>query len=254
MEIKLEFSLWLKYNLVMERLQKYMSRCGIASRRKSEELILQGKVLVDGIVIKEMGYKVSGKEEIIVDNKLLKPTEKVYYLLYKPSGVISSVKDEKNRSTVVDLIKTNEKIFPVGRLDFDTSGVLLLTNDGELSNKLLHPKYSTIKTYIAKIDKALSIPDLYKLREGVVIDGRKTKPAKVKIKEKSKNYCNVELKISEGRNHQVKRMFEVLGYKVLKLKRTEFAFLDLKGLAKGEYRRLTIKEVHKLYNLINGEE
>lgn len=251
---KLEFLLEFKYNLVMERLQKYMSRCGIASRRKSEELILKGKVSVDGKIIKELGFKVTGKEEIIVDNKLLKPNDKVYYLLYKPSGVISSVKDEKNRTTVVDLIDTEEKIFPVGRLDYDTTGALLLTNDGELANKLIHPKYSIEKTYIAKIDKPLQIPDLYKLRDGVVIDNKKTKSAKVKIKEKNKNYCNVELKIREGRNHQVKKMFEALDYKVLKLKRTEFAFLNLKGLAKGEYRRLTVKEIHQLYNLVNGEK
>jgi 23S rRNA pseudouridine2605 synthase len=237
----------------MERLQKYMSRCSVASRRKSEELILNGKVVVNGKVIKELGYKVTGKEEILVDNKLLKPADKVYYLLNKPSGVISSVKDDKNRNTVVNLIETEEKIFPVGRLDFDTTGLLLLTNDGELANKLIHPKYGIEKTYVAKIDKILSVPDLYKLKSGVVIEQKKTKPAKVKIKEKNKNYCVVELKISEGRNHQVKKMFEVLGYKVLKLKRTEFAFLNINGLAKGEYRRLNIKEIHKLYNLVSGD-
>lgn len=234
----------------MERLQKFLSECGIASRRKSEELILKKLVKVNGNIVNELGCKISDKDIVTVNDIPVKRKEKEYYILYKPEKVICSVKDEKNRATVIDYIDTKEKIFPIGRLDYDTSGLLLLTNDGELSNLLMHPSRCVAKTYIAKVDGIITSKDIYTLEDGIVLDGIKTKKAKAKIqkidKKNKKSY--VELTITEGRNHQVKNMFGYLGYKVLKLKRINYDFLTLNGLSIGQSRKLTIKEVKKLYN------
>ena len=237
----------------MERLQKYLSSCGIASRRKSEELILAGKVKVNGKVVTELGIKVSEKDEVEVENMEVYRKEKEYYLLYKPEKTICSVSDEKGRTTIVDLIETNEKIFPVGRLDYDTTGLLLLTNDGELTNKLTHPKGFVEKTYIAKVSGIVTGKEIHELEEGIELEGVKTKKARAKLKkiDKKNNKTYVELTITEGRNHQVKNMFAALGHKVLKLKRISYAFFDLKGMKIGEYRRLTSKEVKQLYNYVN---
>ena len=237
----------------MERLQKYLSSCGIASRRKSEELILAGKVKVNGKVVTELGIKVSEKDEVEVENMEVYRKEKEYYLLYKPEKTICSVSDEKGRTTVVDLIETDEKIFPVGRLDYDTTGLLLLTNDGELTNKLTHPKGFVEKTYIAKVSGIVTGKEIHELEEGIELEGVKTKKARAKLKkiDKKNNKSYVELTITEGRNHQVKNMFAALGHKVLKLKRISYAFFDLDGMKIGEYRRLTSKEVKQLYNYVN---
>lgn len=237
----------------MERLQKYLSSCGIASRRKSEELILAGKVKVNGIIVRELGTKVSDKDEVEVENMEVYRKQKEYYLLYKPEKTICSVSDDKGRVTVVDLIETNEKIFPVGRLDYDTTGLLLLTNDGELTNKLTHPKGCIEKTYIAKVSGLVTGKEIHELENGIELDGVKTKKARAKLKkmDKKNNKSYVELTITEGRNHQVKNMFASLGHKVLKLKRTNYAFFDLEGLKIGEYRSLTTKEVKQLYNFAN---
>ena len=236
----------------MERLQKYLSACGVASRRKSEELILKGKVKVNDKVITDLGFKVSDKDEVYVDNVQVFKQEKEYYLLYKPEKVICSVHDEKGRTTVIDLIDTKEKIFPVGRLDYDTSGLLLLTNDGELTNKLTHPSHDIEKTYLAKIDGLITREELKTLERGVMIDGVKTKRAYTRLKESDKknNKSYVEITITEGRNHQVKNMFMAVGHKVLKLKRIKYSFLNLSGLSIGEYRKLSIKEVKQLYSCI----
>lgn len=237
----------------MERLQKYLSSCGIASRRKSEELILAGKVKVNGKVVTELGTKVSEKDEVEVENMEVYRKEKEYYLLYKPEKTICSVSDEKGRTTVVDLIETDEKIFPVGRLDYDTTGLLLLTNDGELTNKLTHPKGFVEKTYIAKVSGIVTGKEIHELEEGIELEGVKTKKARAKLKktDKKNNKSYVELTITEGRNHQVKNMFAALGHKVLKLKRISYALFDLEGMKIGEYRRLTAKEVKQLYNYVN---
>lgn len=237
----------------MERLQKYLSSCGIASRRKSEELILAGKVKVNGVVVRELGTKVSDKDEVEVENMEVYRKQKEYYLLYKPEKTICSVSDDKGRVTVVDLIETNEKIFPVGRLDYDTTGLLLLTNDGELTNKLTHPKGSIEKTYIAKVSGIVTGKEIHELENGIELDGVKTKKARAKLKkmDKKNNKSYVELTITEGRNHQVKNMFAALGHKVIKLKRTNYAFFNLEGLKTGEYRRLSTKEVKQLYNYVN---
>ena len=166
----------------MERLQKYMAECGIASRRKSEELILTGKVKVNGKVVKELGVKVSEKDDIEVNGTYLRKEEKEYYILNKPEKTICSVSDDKGRITVVDLIDTKEKIFPVGRLDYDTTGILLLTNDGTITNKLTHPSGSIEKTYFVKCDGIINIDDIKQLEKGIILDGVKTKKSKAKIK------------------------------------------------------------------------
>jgi 23S rRNA pseudouridine2605 synthase len=239
----------------MERLQKYIANSGVASRRKAEELILDGKVKVDGKVIRELGTKVSGNETIEVNGNILAKEDKVYYLLNKPRGIISSSNDEVGRKTVVDLIEEDKRIYPVGRLDYDTTGIIILTNDGEIANLLMHPKNEIEKTYVAKINGILSPKEQMILKNGVVIDGVKTSKARVKVKkiDKENNKSIVELTIHEGKNHIVKKMFAALGYDVEKLKREKIAFLDLRGLKSGEYRKLSIKEVKELYAILNKE-
>ena len=206
----------------MERLQKVIASSGYCSRRKAEELIVEGKVKVNGKVITELGTKVDYNDTVLVNGKPLNnKEEKTYYLLNKPRGVVTTVKDEKDRKTVMELIPNDKRVYPVGRLDYDTTGVLILTNDGELTNLLTHPKNHVEKTYIAKVEGLVMKQDLEKLCNGVIIDGKKTSRAKARIKkmDKKTNHTIVELVIYEGRNHQVKKMFEAIGYKVLKLKR-----------------------------------
>ena len=235
----------------MERLQKVIAASGYCSRRKAEELISQGKVSVNDSIITEMGYKVSNDDIIVVEGKsLMDKEDKVYFLLNKPRGIITSTTDDKKRKTVVDLIRTDKRIYPVGRLDYDTTGILILTNDGELTNLLIHPRNNIEKVYVAKIKGVLSKDELKTLCNGVIIDGKKTSKAKAKIMkiDKKTHTSLVELIIHEGRNHQVKNMFEALGYEVLKLKRECISFLTLDGLNSGEYRELTPKEVKMLYN------
>jgi len=237
----------------MERLQKVIAEAGFASRRKAEELILQGKVFVNGEKVTTLGVKVSGNDIIDINGKPLKREEKEYYLLNKPRGVVTTTSDEKDRKTVVDLIETTKRIYPVGRLDYDTTGALLLTNDGTLTNLLTHPSSEVEKIYVAKIEGLVDVNRLKPLATGVVIDGKKTSKAKFKVKrlDKKNNASYVELILHEGRYHQVKKMFEALGYKVEKLKREKYAFLTTNGLASGEYRQLNIKEVKQLYALAN---
>lgn len=234
----------------MERLQKVIAASGVTSRRKAEELIVAGKVKVNGVVVTELGTKVSGKDEIEVNGISIKKEDKVFYLLNKPRGVVTTTKDEFNRQTVIDLIDDDRRIYPVGRLDYDTTGALILTNDGDFANRLIHPRNEIDKVYVAKIKGVPTPSDLMKLKKGIVIDGVKTSRSRVKLRkiDKKSGTSIVELTIHEGKYHQVKRMFEAVGLEVLKLKRERIAFLDLKGLNSGEYRRLTPKEVSKLYN------
>lgn len=237
----------------MERLQKVIANSGYCSRRKAEELILEGKVFVNGSVIRELGTKVSHNDEIEVDGLSIKKDHNYeYYLLYKPRGVVTTTNDDKGRKTVVDLIDTTARIYPVGRLDYDTTGVLLLTNDGVFANGLMHPANEIDKVYIAKVEGILSGYDVKQLKSGIMIDGRKTAKCHVKVRsiDKKKNTCIVELVIHEGRNHQVKKMIEAVGKKVIKLKRERFGIFDLSGLKASEYRRLTAKEVHVVYSMI----
>ena len=240
----------------MERLQKIIANSGYCSRRKAEELIEQGKVFVNGEKVTSLGTKASYSDQITVSGHNLRLENKEYILLYKPRGVITTTDDEKNRKTVMDLIETSNRLYPVGRLDYDTSGLLILTNDGELTNLLIHPKNNVEKVYVAKIEGAVKPELIKKMCRGIIIDGKRTARAKAKIKkiDKRKNSSIVELTIHEGKNHQVKKMFEGIGYKVLKLKREKFGTLTLNGLKSGEYRHLTIKEVKTLYSLVKKSD
>lgn len=239
----------------MERLQKFIASTGYTSRRKAEILILDGKVKVNGKIITELGTKVSKKDEIIIEGEILKREEKEYFLLNKPRGVITSVSDDKNRKTVVDLIDTDKRIYPIGRLDYDTTGVLLLTNDGDFANILMHPNNKIDKVYIAKIKGIIKGHDINKLKNGVIIDGKKCEKCRVKLRKiDSKNNTSiVELVIHEGRNHQVKRMFEAVGFEVLKLKRERVGIFTLENIKSGFYRRLTPKEVSIVYSLSDNK-
>lgn len=235
----------------MERLQKVIANSGYTSRRKAEELIIDGRVKVNGEVVTELGIKVSDNDAILIDNKpLQKSNKKVYYLLNKPRGVISSVNDDLERKTVVDLIDTKERIYPIGRLDYDTTGLIILTNDGDLANKLMHPKNRILKTYIAKVEGLLEKEAIDKLKRGIIIEGRKTEIYRFKVRKKDlKNETTlVEITIIEGRNHIVKKIFEKLNHPVIKLSRVGYDFLNLDGLKSGEYRELSLKEVKKLYS------
>lgn len=236
----------------MERLQKVIADAGITSRRKAEELIVNGKVRVNGNVVKELGTKVTGNDIIEVDGVIIpKDNAKVYYLLNKPRGVITSVSDDKGRKTVIDYINTEKRIYPVGRLDYDTTGLVILTNDGDLANVLMHPSNNIEKTYIAKIEGLLNKDDIERLKNGVLVDNRKVNILRFKIKDKNfeKNTSLIEITIVEGRNHIVKRLFEEIKHPVIRLTRVGIAFLSTENLKSGEYRELSIKEVKKLYSL-----
>ena len=234
----------------MERLQKVIANCGICSRRKAEKLILEGKVTVNGEVIFELGTKVSEKDQVEVCGKVLEKVQPVYFLLNKPRGVVTTVSDDKNRKTVVDLIDTTMRIYPIGRLDYDTTGVLLLTNDGEFSNLMMHPSGQIEKVYVAKLNKTIHKEELIQLKRGVIVDHQKLFADRVKLRRvNSDGTCIVELTIHEGKNHQVKKMFESLGFLVDKLKRERIGFLTVGNLMSGEYRILTSKEVHQFYVL-----
>jgi len=234
----------------MERLQKVIANSGYCSRRKAEELIVNGKVQVNGKTIYELGTKIDNSDTITINNKPLKKEEKVYYLLNKPRQIISSASDDKGRKTVIDLIESKERIYPIGRLDYDTTGALLLTNDGELANLIMHPSSNIDKVYIAKVKGLIGKKEINKLQNGIVIDGFKTSKSTARIKkyDKKTDTSIVELTIHEGKNHQVKKMFQAIGYDVIKLKREKIAFLDIKDLKSGEYRKLNPKEIKKLYN------
>ncbi|MBU5309057.1 pseudouridine synthase [Ligilactobacillus saerimneri] len=233
-----------------ERLQKVMARAGVASRRESERMIKAGRVQVNGQVVKELGTKVTGADVVLVDGQLIEREQKVYILFYKPRGVISAAKDDKGRKVVTDFFKDiyQQRLYPVGRLDYDTSGLLLMTNDGDLANKLMHPRYKVNKTYVAKVAGIPTNDELEKLRHGIIIDGHKTAPAKSKVlsTDMKKQTAIVSLTIHEGRNHQVKKMLQAIGHPVKKLKRETYGFLTLKGLTSGEYRELKHDEIELL--------
>ncbi len=241
----------------MERLQKVIANLGYCSRRHAEELIVNNKVKVNGNIVNVLGSQVKKGDTIEVEGNILDNNKNYeYYLLNKPREVISASSDDKGRKTIVDLINTDTRIYPIGRLDYDTTGIILLTNDGELANKLMHPSSNIDKVYIAKVNGIVTGLDIKKLRNGVIIDGRKTSKARVKLKsvDKKNNKSIVEITIHEGRNHQVRRMFEVLGYDVIKLRREKYAFLTLDKVKVGEYRKLTFKEVTTLYSLCKNKD
>lgn len=241
----------------MERLQKVMAHAGVDSRRKCEQLILDGRVKVNGKVVRELGVKVNATDRIEVDQVPIYKEEPRYILLNKPRSVISAVSDDKGRKVVLDLIEgVTERIYPVGRLDYDTTGLIVLTNDGEFANLLMHPKYQIDKVYVAKVQGIPTQATLNKLERGVVLDGKKTSKAKANLltTNPTNGTAIVELTIHEGWNHQVKRMFEAVGHPVMKLKRERFAFLDIYNLHIGQWRDLTAFEVDKLLKLAKNSK
>jgi 23S rRNA pseudouridine2605 synthase len=234
----------------MERLQKVIAQAGICSRRKAEELIKDGKVKVNNEVA-TLGMQVESSDTITVCGKLIRKEEKVYFLLNKPRGVICTASDDKNRKTVVDLIKTDKRIYPVGRLDYDTTGALILTNDGELANILMHPKNGITKVYYVKMEGKLLGDEIHTLERGIVVDNKTLKPDKIKFRkyDASTNVTYASVILHEGHNHEIKKLFEYINHPVIKLKRESIAFLDVLSLKSGEYRMLNPKEVQKLYSL-----
>ncbi len=232
-----------------ERLQKLISHAGIASRRAAEKMISEGRVKVDGQIVKDLGTKVNpDAQKIFVDDKPLTFDErKIYVLLNKPQGYVSTAKDERGRKTVLDLIsEIPERVYPVGRLDVDSEGLILLTNDGELTNALIHPKFEIEKTYRAKVSGEITPEKFDELRSGVELEDGKTAPAKIEILSLDENSAVVNVTIHEGKNRQIRRMFAAVGCTVRNLKRIKFAGLTLDGVKTGSFRFLTNEEVEIL--------
>jgi len=237
----------------MERLQKVIAKAGIASRRKAEDLIKEGRVQVDGVTVTEMGHIVKKGSVVTFDGKKLAGENKVYYLLNKPKKVLSSVTDDRGRPTVTDLIGSSERIYPVGRLDYDSTGVLILTNDGDFSNELTHPRYHLKKLYEVKINGVLTTTQVKALEQGIDLDGVMTLPTKVVVthKDLSKQETDFTITLVEGKNRQIKRMVESFGLSVLRLHRARFGFIEVKDLKPGEFRLLKPYEVKQLRLLAN---
>lgn len=236
----------------MERLQKVMAAAGIASRRKCERLIAQGRVKVNGEVAAVLGTKVSREAKIEVDGRELRREALAYYLLNKPKGVITTVADNRGRPTVMGLVPSHPRMWPVGRLDLDTEGLLLLTNDGDLTHRLLHPSRGVPKTYRATVQGRLGRRELRRLAKGIVLADGLTAPAKVCLRKQKENVALVDLTIHEGRKRQVRRMLAAVGCRVVKLERIRFGFLSLNGLARGSCRPLTEEEISRLKNWPEG--
>ena len=235
-----------------ERLQKYMARCGVASRRKCEEIILTGKVKVNGIVINELGTKVTLDDIVEYEGKRILPEEnKVYIMLNKPEGVITSVKDEKGRKTILDIVKVEERVYPIGRLDYETSGLLLLTNDGDLTYKLTHPKHEVDKTYVARVKGKLTKEEIERFKTGLKIEDYTTAPAKLKVikYDEQRDSSLLEIKIHEGKNRQVRKMCKAINHPVLRLRRSAMGKIKIGDCEIGKYRYLTEDEIKYLKNL-----
>ncbi|MBR4470716.1 MAG: rRNA pseudouridine synthase [Erysipelotrichaceae bacterium] len=232
----------------MERLQKIIAGSGYCSRRKAEELILEGKVSVNGQIITQLGFKADENDEILVEGKPLGREEKVVYILNKPKNVISSAEDDRGRKTVVDLIDCPYRLYPMGRLDFDSSGLLLLSNDGELMQKLIHPRFEVEKTYEVTIDSLISNEEIAKLERGVQIDDYISAPARIRLIRKNENQYTsfLEVTIHEGKNREIRKMFETIGSHVTRLHRIKEANIELGKLKSGEYRLMKPYEVKKL--------
>lgn len=240
----------------MMRLQKIISAAGIVSRRKAEKLIASGRVKVNGKTVTRLGTKVDpALSTVEVDDLTVELlSEKIYYLLNKPRGYLTTVKDPQKRPTVLDLLPKDKGLFPVGRLDKNTEGALLVTNDGETAHRLMHPRYEVSKKYTALVKGEVLEQSLHLLRKGVMIEQGKTSPAQVKLLSKGKHKSKLEITLKEGKKRQVKRMLSAVGHPVLCLKRTSFAFLTLKDLQPGFYRSLTSAEVHKLLSMVGLEK
>ena len=233
----------------MVRLNKYMADCGVGSRRECDRLIADGVVKVNGKVA-TLGATVTESDHVTVNDKRIGDKQKNYYImLHKPKGCVTTVKDDLGRKTVMDLIDIKARLYPVGRLDYDTEGLLILTNDGDMANRLTHPRNEVNKTYIARISGVLTEKERIQLEKGVLIDGVKTAPARVKILKLDPHHTRCEVTIHEGRNRQVKKMFEAVGKEVEFLKRVAVGNLRLGGLKRGEYRFLNEVEIEYLKNV-----
>ncbi|WP_297423703.1 pseudouridine synthase [Clostridium sp.] len=234
-----------------ERLQKYMASCGVASRRKCEEIIQQGKVRVNGKIVNEVGIKIDPSKDIVEVNGVIikKEENKLYIMLNKPEGYISSVKDEKGRPTILDIVKTSERIYPIGRLDYDSSGLILLTNDGEIYNKIIHPRVELVKKYIAVVKGEISQRDIQKFDIGIDIGGYITAPATLKIISFENGISTIEIGIHEGKNRQIRKMCAALNHEVLSLKRIAIGEIKLGYLKRGEYRNLNKDEIDYINDL-----
>lgn len=233
------------------RINKFLSSLGIASRRAIDKYIEEGRIKVNG-VIASTGIDVTEEDEIYIDNKRIETKrieEKVYFMLNKPLEVLSASSDDRGRKTVVDLIKTDKRIFPIGRLDYMTSGLILLTNDGELFNRLVHPKSEIYKKYYIKVFGEVKKEEIEELKKGVLLEDGKTLPAKVSGIKYDKNKTSMSISIREGRNRQIRRMIEKFGYKVLMLRREKIGELSLGDLKEGKYRELTREEIEYLYSV-----
>lgn len=230
------------------RLQKYMAECGVASRRKAEEMIAEGRVTVNGVKISEMGTQVEEGDEVRVDGQLIRPeTEKRYVMYHKPAGEVTTVSDPEGRRCVLDHFRDYPvRLYPVGRLDYDSEGLLLLTNDGALTERMLHPSHQVDKTYLARVSGSVTMDEVRRLRSGVMLDDHKTAPAKVRVIKLEAEATVVLVTIHEGRNRQVRRMFEETGHQVTQLRRVRFGPLDLGDLPRGKWRELTAEEVRAL--------
>ncbi|MGM0597632.1 MAG: pseudouridine synthase [Myxococcota bacterium] len=232
------------------RLQKYIAKCGVASRRKSELIIKAGRVRINNKIVKKMGVKIDPyKDKVSVDNKRITPEKKVYLVFNKPPGVISTVSDPENRQTVMDFVPyLQQRVFPVGRLDYNSEGLLIMTNDGDLTNKLLHPSRKVEKVYKVKIKGRITHEDLKKIRQGVVIDDGTKAKADISVADILPKNTWLKLVIHEGRNRIIRRIMEALDYEIIQLMRIGFGSLKLKGLEKGKYRTLNYYEVENLIN------
>ena len=233
------------------RINKFLSSLGIASRRAIDKYIEEGRIKVNG-VIASTGIDVTEDDEIYIDNKKIETKrreEKVYFMLNKPLEVLSASSDDRGRKTVVDLIKTDKRIFPIGRLDYMTSGLILLTNDGELFNRLVHPKSEIYKKYYIKVFGEVKKEEIEELKKGVLLEDGKTLPAKISGIKYDKNKTSMYISIREGRNRQIRRMIEKFGYKVLMLRREKIGELSLGDLKEGKYRELTKEEIEYLYSV-----
>lgn len=233
----------------LERLQKIIAQSGLTSRRKAEDLIVDGRVKVNSEIVDTLGTKVAPSDEVEVDNIPLYKEKNVYYLLYKPRGFISSVQDEKDRETVIDLMNdVTERIYPIGRLDYSTSGILLLTNDGDFAHLLMHPKHEIEKVYVTKVKGIPSKETLLQLRKGVQDKGDLLKAIDYRVisTDKRKETTILEIRLHEGKNHQIRRMMEGIGYPIMKLKREKYGHLTLSGLSPGKYRPITRQEMNDL--------
>lgn len=239
----------------MQRLNKFIASSGLCSRRKADELIESGKVFVNGKMIKELGYQVSSKDKVVIDKKLIKPQRMEYYKFYKPAGYITTADDEKGRKTIYDVIpKELRHLKPVGRLDKDSTGLLIMTNDGELINQLTHPSVKVIKVYTVSVEGKITINDLETLSKGIEIEKNKIAYADARVLDIDKKETMLQVVLTQGLNRQIRKMFDFLGHPVISLKRVQHATISLEGLKRGQIRVIKASQLKDLKKYISKLE